>query len=150
MTRVNRNDIDPLHVLGTQVRFLCDAQVTAGAWSLMEVTLPRDSGPPPHTHSWDEAYFISDGEVEFTLGAQSFTAVPGDFIFAPGGVPHGFRGISDTPARVLIFDAPAHAGAFFRRVDAEVESLPRDLPKVLDIGKSTGIFFLPPDQAANT
>ena len=149
MARRNRKDIEPLHVLGTEVRFLCDAQATRGVWSLMEVTLPRDSGPPPHTHSWDEAYFISEGKVEFTLGEQAFTAVPGDFILAPGGVPHGFRGISDRPARVLIFDTPAHAGAFFRRVDAEVESLPRDLPKVLEIGESTGIFFLPSAEASN-
>jgi hypothetical protein len=45
---------------------------------------------------------------------------------------------------VLIFDAPAHAGAFFKRVDREVKELPRDLPKVLDIGESTGIRFLQP------
>jgi len=144
MSRINRNDVDPLHVLGTEVRFLCEAQATRGVWSLMEVSLPAGSGPPPHTHSWDEAYFVTAGEVEFTLGTDKFTAVAGDFIFAPGETPHGFSGKSSTPARVLIFDAPAHAGAFFRRVDAEVESLPRDLPKVLDIGKSTGINFLPP------
>jgi hypothetical protein len=45
---------------------------------------------------------------------------------------------------VLIFDAPAHAAAFFKRVDSEVKELPRDLPKVLDIGESTGIRFMPP------
>jgi quercetin dioxygenase-like cupin family protein len=143
-TVVSSRDVEPLHVLGTQVRFLCESEDTNGAWSLMEVTLPRDSGPPPHTHSWDEAYFVTAGKVEFTVGDHSFTAATGDFIYTPGGVLHGFRGVSSTPARVLIFDAPAHAGAFFKRVDREVKDLPRDLPKVLEIGESTGIHFRPP------
>ena len=47
----------------------------------------------------------------------------------------------------LIFDAPAHAGNFFKRVDREVQELPRDLPKVLDIGEETGIRFTQPAPA---
>ena len=141
---VKSRDVQPLHVLGTQVRFLCEGQSTNNAWSLMEVTLPRDSGPPPHSHEWDEAYFVTEGDVAFAVGDQVFTASAGDFVYTPGGVVHGFRGASLRPARVLIFDAPAHAGAFFKRVDREVRELPRDLPKVLDIGEETGIHFLQP------
>jgi quercetin dioxygenase-like cupin family protein len=140
---VKSQDVQPLHVLGTQVRFLCEGHSTRNAWSLMEVTLPQDAGPPPHTHEWDEAYFITDGDVAFCVGEQRFTATAGDFVYTPGGVAHGFRGASARPARVLIFDAPAHAGTFFKRVDREVKD-PRDLPKVLDIGESTGIRFLQP------
>ena len=134
--------VQPLHVLGTEVRFLCEAHSTNNAWSLMEVTVPRDAGPPPHTHAWDEAYFITAGEVRFSVGEQSFTASGGDFVYTLGGTPHGFCGVSEQPARVLIFDAPAHAGSFFKRVSREVKDLPRDLPKVLDIGEATGIRFL--------
>jgi len=141
---VKSRNVQPLHVLGTEVRFLCEAPDTANAWSLMEVTVPRDSGPPPHTHDWDEAYFVTVGEVHFSVGEQCFTASAGDFVYAPGGVPHGFCGASEQPARVLIFDAPAHAGSFFKRVSREVKDLPRDLPKVLDIGEATGIRFLKP------
>lgn len=60
------------------------------------------------------------------------------------GLAHGFSGESEQPARVLIFDAPAHAGAFFKRVDREVTALPRDLDKVRRIGEDTGIRFLQP------
>ena len=141
---VKSSDVQPLHVLGTQVRFLCEGDSTNNVWSLMEVTLPQESGPPPHSHLWDEAYFITEGEVHFTVGDQSFTATAGDFVYTPGSVVHGFRGASQRPARVLIFDAPAHAGAFFKRVDKEVKELPRDLHKVIDIGKNTGIHFVQP------
>ena len=141
-TVVSSRNVTPLHVLGTQVRFLCEAQDTGNAWSLMEVTLPLGSGPPPHKHAWDEAYFVMGGEVEFTLGEDVFAAKSGDFVYTPGGVVHGFRGVSTEPARVLIFDAPAHAGTFFKSVDREVRELPRDLPKVMEIGRSTGIEFV--------
>src|SRR3954468_21397881 len=84
-TIVSSRNVTPLHVLGTQVRFLCEAQDTGNAWSLMEVTLPLGAGPPPHKHAWDEAYFVMGGEVEFTLGKEVFTAKGGDFIYTPGG-----------------------------------------------------------------
>jgi len=86
---VKSQDVRPLHVLGTEVRFLCEGHSTNSAWSLMEVTLPRDTGPPPHSHQWDEAYFVTEGEVEFTVGDQRFTATAGDFVYTPGSVVHG-------------------------------------------------------------
>jgi len=141
---VKSHDVRPLHVLGTEVRFLCEGHSTNNVWSLMEVTLPQDAGPPPHSHDWDEAYFVCEGELQFTVGDQRFTATAGDFVYTPGAVVHGFRGASQRPARVLIFDAPAHAGNFFKRVDREVKELPRDLHKVLDIGEETGIRFMQP------
>jgi quercetin dioxygenase-like cupin family protein len=141
---VKSADVRPLNVLGAQVRFLCEGHSTHGAWSMMEVTLPQGAGPPPHTHEWDEAYFVTDGDILFTVGERQFCASAGDFVYTPGGVVHGFRGKSNQPARALIFDAPAHAGNFFKRVDQEVKELPRDLPKVLGIGEETGIHFLVP------
>ena len=133
-----------LRVMGAQVRFLCEAQDTGKAWSLMEVQLPKDSGPPPHMHDWDEAYYVSEGEVRFFLAGDTHTVRAGDFVYAPGGTLHGFSGVSESPARLLIFDAPAHAGAFFREVDREVKELPRDLAKVGAIGERHGIHFAPP------
>ena len=56
-----------ISVLGTQVRILCEGHSTNNACSLMEVTLPQGSVPPLHTHRWDEAYFIIEGEPQFIL-----------------------------------------------------------------------------------
>jgi len=140
---VKNAQVQSLNVLGTEVRFLCEADATGSAWSLMEVVLPRDSGPPLHTHDWDEAYYITEGEVQFTVGAQSVHATTGDFLYTPAGIPHGFHGASER-ARMLIFDVPAHAGKFFKEVNREVTELPRQLPKVIEIGARNGIYFAPP------
>jgi hypothetical protein len=52
--------------------------------------------------------------------------------------------VSETPARMLIFDAPAHAEAFFKNVDREVAEVSHGLAKIPQIGERHGIHFLPP------
>lgn len=141
---VRHGDGEVLQVLGVAVRFLCRAQDTRRAWSLMENVIPKDAGPPPHDHPWDEAYFVTAGEVEFQIGERCERVRAGDFVYAPGGTLHAFHGVSETPAHMLIFDAPAHAEAFFKEIDREVTDLPRDLPKVREIGTRHQIRFAAP------
>jgi quercetin dioxygenase-like cupin family protein len=134
---------ETLTVMGAGVKFLCTADRTDKSWSLMEVALPRDAGPPPHRHPWDEAYYVIEGEVTFSIGGSEQKVSGGDFIYAPGGTVHAFKGSSDQPARMLIFDAPAHAESFFREVDQEVKG-PADMAKVPEIGSKHQIEFLRP------
>lgn len=133
---------EALSVMGAGVRFLCPAEKTGMSWSMMEVTLPRHAGPPPHEHPWDEAYYVVEGEVRFGMEGREVLAKAGDFLYAPGGTLHSFQGASERPARVLIFDAPAHAESFFREVDREVKEMPRDLAKVPEIGQRHQIRFV--------
>jgi quercetin dioxygenase-like cupin family protein len=136
---VRKGDSEMLAVMGAQVTFLCGAAKTEKSWSLMECTVPKDSGPPPHDHPWDEAYYIVAGEVRFTVGDQTVLVGPGDFLYAPGGTVHAFQGVADS-SRVLVFDAPAAAEAFFREVDRVVKE-PADLAKVPEIGERHHIRF---------
>jgi quercetin dioxygenase-like cupin family protein len=137
----NRDEAQVLGVMGAAVRFLCGADKTAHAWSLMEVELPERAGPPPHEHPWDEAYYVVEGEVRFFIAGGERLVRKGDFVYAPAGTVHGFQGGSSRPARVIIFDAPAHAESFFREIDREVKELPRDLGKALAIGERHQIHF---------
>lgn len=133
-----------LDVLGVSVRFLCRAADTQNAWSLMENVIPLNAGPPPHHHPWGEAYLVTTGEVEFLIGTRRERVRAGDFIYAPADTVHAFHGASETPARMLIFDAPAHAELFFKDIHREVEELPRDLAKIRQIGERHAVTFLPP------
>jgi len=144
---VRRGEAEELRVLGAGVRFLCEGEHTAGAFSLMEVALPRDAGPPPHDHDWDEAYFVTRGSVEFSIGGETTTVRAGDFVYVPGGTLHGFRGAADDESCMLIMDAPAHAGAFFKEVDRRVKT-PEEMPLVPQIGAQHGIRFAPPPRSA--
>lgn len=139
---VRRGDGETLKVLGVDLRFLCRAEDTRQAWSLMENLIPQNAGPPPHQHPWDEAYFVISGEVVFEIGDRSERVGAGEFVYAPGGTVHAFHGASTEPARMLIFDAPAHAERFFKDVSAEVRNLPSDLARLPQIGARHGLQFL--------
>ncbi|WP_338441360.1 cupin domain-containing protein [Synechococcus elongatus IITB4] len=132
-----------LSVLGCEVRFLCEPGNTDHNFSLMEVVLPKDQGPPPHDHPWDEAYYVVEGQVRFLLGTEEAIFTSGDFIYAPGGTLHAFQGASDQLARVLVFDSPATAGDFFKDVDREVKIIPDDLRKIPEIGLRHQLRFQP-------
>jgi quercetin dioxygenase-like cupin family protein len=110
----------------------------------MEVAAPRDAGPPPHSHSWDEGFYVLDGELRVSLYGREQILSAGDFLYIPGGTLHGFAGASDVATRVLIFAAPPHADDFFRDAHREVRELPRDLEKVPEIGERHGIHFARP------
>jgi len=133
----------PLNVLGMPLRMLCEAKETGGAWSLFEEEVPLGMGPPPHRHDWDEAYYILDGEVDFEIDGQAVRSAAGDFNYLPRNTVHGFKGASVSPARVLIFAAPAHGSEFFRELNEEVRTLPEDESKIPEIGERHGIHFMP-------
>jgi quercetin dioxygenase-like cupin family protein len=141
---VKSGESEAMPVLGTNVRFLLEAARTNNTFSLMEVELPKDQGPPPHDHPWDEAYYIIDGDVWFLVGDKEQVFSTGDFVYAPGGLVHAFHGAGEKPARVLVFDAPATAEGFFREASREVVNYPEDLAKVPEIGLKHGMRFMPP------
>lgn len=134
----------PLDILGSTTRFLCTGEQTGKAWSLMEAAIPQGSGAPPHRHAWGEAYYVLEGAVRFMVDGQSHLIGAGEFLFAPGGSLHAFEGHSAEPARMLVFDAPAHAESFFRDVHEEVREMPRDLDTMLAIGQRHQVEFALP------
>ena len=142
-TIVKAGERAPLNILGMPLRMLCEAKETGGAWSLFEEDVPLGMGPPPHRHDWDEAYYILDGEIDFEIDGQPVRSAAGDFNYLPRNTVHGFKGASASPARVLIFAAPAHGSEFFRELNEEVRSLPADESKIPKIGERHGIHFMP-------
>ncbi|MEM9605321.1 MAG: cupin domain-containing protein [Pseudomonadota bacterium] len=68
------------------------------------------------THT--EIFYILDGTIHWTVGADTFTTDPGAVVYVPGGVPHAAR--SGTGARMLMFYAPAG----FDKMLAEIENAP--------------------------
>jgi mannose-6-phosphate isomerase-like protein (cupin superfamily) len=141
---------ETLNVLGMPLRFLCDADANAGAWSLMEEQIPAGHGPPPHRHDWDEAYYVISGVLDFQMDGKNTRLEAGDFAYLPRNTVHAFKGGSPTPAHVLIFAVPAHSSAFFKEVNREVRKIPDDLSKVPAIGRRHGIEFMPPASSAKS
>ena len=141
---VRAGEAQALSVLGSEIRFLCRADDTGKAFSLMDNRVPAGAGAPPHHHPWDEAYYLVSGDVEFQIGGETVRVGGGDFVYVPGGTVHSFTGVSAQPARMLIFDAPAHAEPFFEELGHEVRKIPEDLPKAAAIGNRHQVTFVAP------
>ena len=142
-TIVRAGERPTLNILGMPLTMLCEGEETGEAWSLFEEEVALGMGPPPHRHDWDEAYYILDGELEFEIDGERVRSRPGDFNYLPRNTVHGFKGTSQSAARVLIFAAPAHGSEFFLELGDEVRSLPEDASKIPEIGERHGIHFMP-------
>jgi mannose-6-phosphate isomerase-like protein (cupin superfamily) len=67
-----------------------------------------------HVHpDEDDAFYIVEGEMTFTLADGEVAAPPGTFVLVPPGVEHGFRNDGEQPVRMLNIHAPA---GFDRRI----------------------------------
>ena len=120
-----------LNVVGEQIHVLADAVQTGG----VEVFLqhgPEGSGPPPHTHPWDEAYFMLDGEMDVLLGDRSVRLARGGFVFIPAGTVHNFC-YAKGGGRFVSFNSKGGAATFFREVSSALPDGSLDLAKLVPI-----------------
>ena len=120
-----------------------------GKYCLVECCVPVGAGAPPNHHAGEtEAFFILEGQVGFMIDGKERLATKGDFVAIPDGALHAFKAVGETPARILILNAPGHMHeAFFTGVGValpnEQVSLPEpsepDIAAVLAIAQETGM-----------
>ena len=88
---LSRHDrTQPLSVVGEHITVLASAAQT-GRYEIFFQGGPEGSGPPPHNHPWDEAFYVLRGEVAFGVGDRESLAVEGTLVQVPGGTTHWFR-----------------------------------------------------------
>lgn len=103
-------------MLNTLMTVLASSERTGGSFTLIEQALTPDGNPPPHVHSHeDEAFYVLDGEVEVSIGADDRVLRAGDFAYAARGVRHGYRVVSPA-ARLLVLATPGGIETFFREI----------------------------------
>jgi quercetin dioxygenase-like cupin family protein len=107
-----------LSVMGGNYRVLVSGKQTNGAFSTIEMLVPAQNGPGPHSHAgFYESFYIVDGEVEVHSEAGSYTAKKGAFVVIPeGGVVHYFKNVSNNMAQLLCTVVPAGLEEFFEEI----------------------------------
>ena len=80
----------PLNVVSEHLTVLASGDHT-GSYEVFHQEGAEGSGPPPHKHPWDEAFYVIRGEVAFGAGDQESVARAGTFVHVPGGTTHWFR-----------------------------------------------------------
>lgn len=117
--------------------------------------MPPELGAPPNTHAGEtEAFHVLDGRLEFVIDGERRAVGPGDRVAIPDGAVHAFTATGETPARVLILNAPGHMHeSFFTRLGTVVADGterpapvdgPPDLDAVMAAAKASGMTLLPP------
>jgi quercetin dioxygenase-like cupin family protein/ketosteroid isomerase-like protein len=112
-----------------------------GALELFLLTGPRDSGPPPHAHPWDEVYIGVAGEFEVARGDELVTMAPGQTLAIPAGTLHSYRILSDT-STFYVITSGHRASAFFADLDEHAEPgmpTPETLPGIIDVARRNGL-----------
>jgi quercetin dioxygenase-like cupin family protein len=120
--------VTPLQVVGEQIRVLAPAART-GSYEIFLQSGSEGAGPPPHTHPWDEAYFVIQGRLEVLLGDRKVEASAGQLAYVPRGTIHAFR-ILEPSTKFLSVNSHGGAAEFFTDLDREAGGS-LDIPKLL-------------------
>jgi quercetin dioxygenase-like cupin family protein len=97
-------------IIGERIAFKVTSAETHDVFSVMYLISPPGGGPPLHTHPAAEAFFILEGEFEFSGLKEgkvyAIRAATGDTVYIPGGAPHTYKNVGMAPGRALGVLAP--------------------------------------------
>jgi transcriptional regulator with XRE-family HTH domain len=57
-------------------------------------------------HSGEEVGYVLEGEIELTVDGRTYRAVKGDSFHFRSELPHGYRNVGTTPARIIWINTP--------------------------------------------
>jgi mannose-6-phosphate isomerase-like protein (cupin superfamily) len=118
------------------------AEVTGGAFSVLE-ELPPLLDTPPHVHANEDEYFHAvEGEHVILVGAEEHRLGPGEGVFAPRGTPHAQRRISPGVGRILLVVSPGGLEGFFRQLAAAESAGTLDEAAYATASEEFGITWL--------
>ena len=136
----------PLPSLGIEAHVLAAGSATGGQLAVLEETTAPGKGPPLHVHHRQtEVFRFLDGEYELVVAGRRYRATAGAAAVVPPGVPHAFRNVGATPARVLFILTPAlEAEEFFAALAAATVSGKPDPAVLAELAQRFGTEFVGP------
>ena len=131
------NSPRPLNVVGEQITVLASGAQT-GSYEIFHQAGPEGSGPPPHSHPWDEAFYVVKGEIAFGVGERELTAQPGTLVHLPAGTTHWFR-FGKGGGEMVSMTSREGASHMFTDFDREVSPENPDVGKLIELGRPYGL-----------
>lgn len=132
----------PLNVVGTKVTVLASNTATQ-AYEITRQQGAEGTGPPPHSHGWDESFYVLNGSVEFTCADKTEKCVPGTLVHVPAGTVHSFRYGPEGGEMLEITGQGSSATKMFTAVSETISPgvpEPDELPKLLNVLKNNGVI----------
>ena len=132
----------PFNVVGEHVTVLASGAATGG-YEIFLQDGPEGSGPVPHSHPWDEAFFVTRGEVDFSIDGAQQTARVGTLVHLPAGTMHAFR-FRQGGATMVSMTSRLGASSMFAELDREIAPDQPDLEKLVQIATRHGLTIAAP------
>jgi quercetin dioxygenase-like cupin family protein len=124
ITTVNETEGQKLKIAGGNYRIIISGKQTDGEYAVIEMSVPPGAGPNPHAHpDFAETFFVLEGEVSFKSELGSYVAKKNSFVNIPkGGIVHGFKNLSNEPAKLLCTVTPAGLDNLFEEIAGYMEA----------------------------
>ena len=114
---------EALHLAGVDITPLVSADQSAD-YEIGVISGQEGHGPPPHSHPWDETYFVLRGEVVFGVGQDEQVFAAGALVHVPAGERHWFR--FDQPGETVVVTGGHCAFAMFKGLADVPEGSPAE------------------------
>jgi len=131
-----------LNILGDHQQIKLTGKDTNGQYLAIYQDNPPNTQIPMHVHqNEDEVYKVLEGEVEFTVGDKKSVLKSGDTIFLPRNLPHTWKVVGTSNAKVYLDIFPAGLENMFEEL-SKLPAGPPDFLKVAEICGRFGIKFV--------
>ncbi len=128
-----------LNVLGDKMTFKLTGEDTANQYTLIEQNNEPGVGIPTHVHTGeDEVFKVIEGRLELSVGGETTILNPGDIGFCPRNVPHSWRVVGNSNAKVDLSFFPSGLERMFE----ELAQLPPGRPDMKVVGEICGRYGL--------
>ncbi len=132
----------PLNVVGEKITVLASSEQT-GSYEIFLQVGPEGSGPPPHSHPWDESFYIIRGDITLGVDQNEVSGVPGTLVHVPAGTTHWFR-FGKGGCEMISMTSREGASRLFADFDREISPDNPDLGKLIEIARRHGLVVVPP------
>ncbi len=134
MTYTCTADVEPIQVLQDQLRILLHSANSPSKMSVMVVDVPPGGFVPPHSHGCEEeGYFVLEGELALSIGADTRTLLPGDFGHVPPQTIHGYANQGNQAVRFLAWTVGGPIDQFFEAMSQRVRKMPEDAEAMAEL-----------------
>jgi len=127
----------PMEIVGERITVLASGEATGG-YEIFLQEGPEGSGPPPHSHPWDESFYVVKGDIDFGIGDETRTAAPGTLVHLPAGTVHWFR-FGRGGGEMISMTSRLGASQMFTDMAREVAPVNPDLGKLAEVGGRHGL-----------
>lgn len=129
---------EPLDVVGIAITVLAPNTRT-GSYEITLQEGPENVGPPPHSHPWDESFYVIRGSVHFSAGGANHTVGVGTLVHVPAETVHAYRFGPGGGGMVEFSGTGGQATRLFSSVATEVPEGAANLPKLLGVMRRHGV-----------